>query len=148
VNNTEKKFLEFDLDEVRDLKFCYEQTIESLLADLPGINWNSRLEVKDYFKYEHGIKIDSLQIGYLEARLSLYKANCGTTPASEIMASLIEYLKLKYTIKNYLDCILNHADENGKVPLRVVEGCYVMPNRQPLPEAQAILDCLSEKGEE
>lgn len=141
--NAAQPYLEFDLDEVKDLRSCYLATIDTLLKDLPDVNWNSRLEVKDYFLSEHDLVLDSLKISELHSLVEFLDED---SDEYDVLSGLVEYLKLKYTVKNYLDCILRHED-NGKVYLRDVDGELRMPNKQPLSYSPDITDCLISQGE-
>jgi len=134
--------LEFDLDEVRDLKDTYQRAIDYIIEELPPVNWDSRVEVKDFFRDTFHIKLPDLTIAHLSTYLQFYDEN---TESYSILVGILELYKLKYSIRNYLDCILRHQ-QDGKVYLRQIGASWVFPNKQPLPKCEEILRCVK-KGE-
>lgn len=138
MDKIDTEYIEFDLDEVKDLKQDYIETIQSILALLPDINWNSRIETKNYFMEEYSLELPDCKIS------TLIFARDAFDPESDCFHDLqgvIELYKLKAIIKNYLECIERHHVD-GKVYLREMNGEWVFPNRQPVPQCPEILSCL------
>lgn len=132
----------FDMPSIISLREEYMATMECLLEQLPDLNWDSRVEIKDYFASEMNIGLRTTQLSELKAILKIYAL---TVDQMEFVELVIEYLKVKYLVRNYLDCIIRHADEHGEVQLREVNGEWLMPNRQPQPQAKEIVDCIIRK---
>lgn len=142
-------YLQFDMDEVNDLEYCYQETLDFLLDQLPDVNWNSRLEVKDFFESEYNLTIISLKISYLKEVCSFLEDKIDTCPydleidnadeAVETLKLLIEYYKTKYAMKNYIRCIQYH-EKGGRIYLR---DELLMPNKQPLPYSPDIISCIT-----
>ena len=126
-------WIEFDIDEVVELLTDYRATMITLKELLPDVNWDSRLETKDFFISEYEIYLKSLKISDIEHEMNILAnsnyLNESGEQALEVLTLLREYLKLKYTCKNYLEMILRHNKE-GRVYLIEHNGQWVMPNRQ------------------
>lgn len=148
-----KPYVDFDIDEIRELEEDYVITMDYILETMPDINWDSRLEVYDYFIKEHNIHLDSLKISELKEVLETYSDNYSDNyiysayakdidEAKDVLESFITYLKIKYEVRNYTKCILRHQKE-GRVFLRNIDGNIVMPNKQPLMYSQNIIDCIT-----
>lgn len=136
----------FDIDEINDLKTCYQQTIESILDELPDVNWNSPIETKAYFSDNYGIQLKSVQIEELQKARNLIQSEEGfivkeQEQLEEELNGVIELYKLKYTIRNYLDNIIKH-NKNGVIELREINGELRMPNKRMPPSSPDILACL------
>ena len=149
-----EKYIDFDIDEVKELQDAYEETMNYILTTLPDVNWDSRLETSDYFTKEHNINFNSLKIAELQNMLdqlndenNFFEYIVEPDEAIDTLSGLITYLKIKWEVRNYTGCILRHQKE-GRVILREIEGRYVMPNRQPLPYSQNILECIKETNYE
>lgn len=149
----DQPYIEFDIDEIEDLKKDYEATMEFILEELPPVNWNSRVEAKAYFSDEYGIALYSLRLQDLSDTISqLGPFGYGRGDIEQCkdeLNGLLEYLKLKYTTHNYLDCILRHHKQ-GKVYLRSVDGIWKLPNKQPVPQCPELTRCIigsKNKGE-
>ena len=91
---------------------------------------------------EWKIDLHSLKIKVLESKLEEMEDYNYPEGATEELTMFVEWMKLKYTIKNYLDCIMRHEEENGKVYLRDVDGTLMMPNKQPLPYSPDITKAI------
>jgi hypothetical protein len=139
------KYIEYDIDDLLDLRRDYCDTIEFILEELPDVNWNSRVETKEYFRDEYNVSPYSLKIADLidlkdDLEDEEYtEGNIGQ--CREELQGLIELYKLKYTIKNHIDCALKHQ-KDGKVYLREVNGELRLPNRQPLTYSIDIQRCI------
>ncbi len=143
-------YVDFDIDEIKELQDNYILTKEFILTTLPDINWDSRLEVYDYFIKEHNIGLQSLKISELKDILEAYNENDvyfefaqEIDEAKEVLEGFITYLKTKYEIRNYTQCILRHQVD-GRIFLREIDGKLLMPNKQPLVYSQNIIDCITE----
>lgn len=130
-------WIKFSVQDIRELRNCYKQTEEFLLSELPDINWHSRLEIMNLFEYEYSIILKSLKISYLE------NIETDNEEAKEIIETYLRLLKIRYEVKNYIDCILRH-EIDGIVYLRKHHDKIVMPNKQPLPYSPNILECVKE----
>ena len=144
-------YIEFDMDEINELKLDYENTLEFITSELPEVNWNSRVETKSYFSDEYNVAINSLKIAELRdtiSRLDEQEYFEGDRDrCKDELTGLLELLKLKYTLHNYLDCILRHHTE-GRVYLRNIDGEWKMPNKQPISTNPELTRCIaSNKGE-
>lgn len=142
-------YVDFDIDEIRELEEDYVITMDYILETMPDINWDSRLEVYDYFMKEHNIHLNSLKIKELKELLEIYADEDvfveyaqDIDEAKDVLESFITYLKIKYEVRNYTKCILRHQKE-GRVFLRNIDGNIVMPNKQPLMYSQNIIDCIT-----
>jgi hypothetical protein len=121
-------FIKYDIDKILTLKENYEASASFLLSNLPDINYNSPKEIIDYIDNKYGVKITNARIVTIKALAERYLEE---DPSREILEELVAYLKLKFTLKNYINCILSH-EKCGKVELRLVGERLSMPNKQPL----------------
>jgi hypothetical protein len=129
--------IQFDIGKVIKLGNHYTITMTYIYFDLP-VNPKSPKKIKEYFWEKHSIVIGNTQL----RTLMLLQERLSTThDAYDVLTGIIEYNKLRYTIKNYLDCILKHHI-NGKINLVKVDGHLVMPNGRPLPKSPEILECI------
>jgi hypothetical protein len=116
--------------------------MDFLLAELPDLNWDSRVEVKDYLHSEHKFFVESIKLSEL---ISLTHIVNEETELKNVLTLFVEYLKLKYLKRNYIDCILRH-EVDGRVYLRMINGQYMMPNKRPYPYSTHIIDCIISQG--
>ena len=123
---------------INDLKTRYESVIEFILSDLPQVNWNSSKEIVKYLNETLDIDVKDAKIKTVAGLLQCYDEN---SYEFNVISGLTYYLKLKYTLKNYIGCILRH-ETNGIVALRLEDGEWKMPNKQPLPIAPEINECI------
>jgi hypothetical protein len=130
----------FDIPKIQALNDHYQQALDQVKEMLPqGLTPSTAI---NYFYNIYWIKLPNIRIATLTAIIKDLDTN---TELFSDLAGLIEYLKLKYIIKNYTSCVLRHHHE-GHVNLRLEKGIWVMPNKQPIPSLNhAVLACL--KGE-
>jgi len=133
----------FDIEGVRQLRGIYVEAMASIRADLPNINLNSRREIINFFEKTFQITLQSSRIAEITSHLNKFKDD---SKEYEIILGIIYYFKMKYAVKNYLDCILKH-EKKGVVELRTYFGSITMPNRQPLPKSPEILECVIEHSD-
>ena len=135
----EYPYIDFDLDDLRELEESYIETMDFLWDELPDINWNSRIEIKSYFLDEHNILIDSLKIERLTRLL-----DCKDLDETflDVLETFVTYLKIKYEVRNYTSCIIRH-NTDGRLYLREHNGIYVMPNKQPIVYSPNIKKCIT-----
>lgn len=135
---TTNDFIEFNIDDIRALKVDYEEQIICILELLPDLNWYSRLEVKNYFLEEYGLTLPDVKISTLRSFRENLDHDCDLYSD---LTGLIELYTRRYTLKNYIDCILRHEDM-GIVPLRAVNGELRLPNKQPIPNCPDLTECI------
>lgn len=131
-------YIDFDLCKVRALKESYEENIKFILTGLPCINWNSADQVKALFLCMFDITLENVRIDHVLSHLEEVDHD---SPAFDAINGFVLYLKLKYSLKNYINCILRH-EENGRVYLRLFKGQWVLPNRQPPSLNPEITECI------
>lgn len=142
-------YIIFDIPSILALKKQYEDNIEYIKAELPPVNWNSISDTVDYFKYEHNITLHGIKIAYLKSLLDTLdkqpeyycRSIKSVCEAIEVLSGLIELFAIQSIKRNYIDCILRHQVD-GKVMLRDVDGKWMFPNKQPLPYATEIKECI------
>jgi len=137
ISSKEQRWITFALPKIKELKNSYEETLQFIKNEY-GLNFNLDYseDIKKHVADYLGIPIKSAQINELKrVRSELLEGE----DSHEHLTAIIEYLRLKWTIRNYCDCILNHADSSGTVILRE-DG--KMPNRRPLPYLPDILECV------
>ena len=135
----EPQYVDFCIPDIQELQNDYLATIDFLLDELPDVNWNSRIEVKDFFG-DCGIDLKDLQIRTVQSEL-ISAISYEQKDLAEILGAYLSYLKTKYEVKNYTSCILKH-NIDGRLYLRKHNNEWVMPNKQPLPYSQNILECV------
>ena len=135
----EPKYIDFNIDDIRELQNDYLATLTFLREELPEVDWESRIEVKDYFKDEFGIKLKNVKISHLTDHIPFCEED---SEARWVLESLIAYMKVKYEIRNYTNCILRHHVE-GRLHLREINGQWFMPNRQPIVYSPNIKECIT-----
>jgi hypothetical protein len=132
-------YITYNIEKISELKECYEINKQWIRSQLPKIDWDSRKEVKQFFEENLGIILQNVKIKNIMAYQEMFSHD---TEQYDIINGFVSYLKLKYIIKNYLDCIIRH-NENGKVYLRQVgNGQITFPNKQPLPKSPEIEACI------
>lgn len=134
-----QEWIEFDIPSIVALRKDYSGTMDFIKDELPDVNWESRIETKDYFSSTFGIFLDNTTVSTLKSYQSMTESF--SEKAHFVLTGLIEYYKLKYTIRNYLDNILKHNVE-GVVNLRRENNQILMPNKRPLPTSPSITECI------
>ena len=137
----DSEYIKFDIIKISDLEEAYECSMEFLLESLPRINYNSSSQVCNYIKENLGVDIQNMRINTL---IDLQK-RFNNSMEKDFLDYLIAFLKMKYTVKNYLRCILRHHKE-GVVLLRTIDGRLCLPNRQPLSYNEEIINCIIEQS--
>lgn len=138
TEKVEDPYIVFNIGMIVALKDRYEKNIAFLKTQLPDVNWNSRVATRRFFEEKLGIFLENVTISHLETYLALLDHD---STDFDVINGLVLYLKQKYTISNYLDCILRHH-ENGRVNLRHHEGAWVLPNKRPLTTSPEIQECI------
>jgi len=133
-------WIEFDIPAIISLTKDYQKTMEFIKDELPSINIDSRIEVKDYFQSEFEIPLKRTSIEYLKEWANILEDD---SEAKFVLTGLIEYYKLYYTINNYLMNIIKHQ-QGGRVCLRKVDGKTLMPNKRELPRSPDIVACIED----
>lgn len=137
----------FYLDDVNEQKHYLEDTLDSVIELLPPmVNYNSRLEIlsmlHEYGLYPHSARIDDIK--------ALVGPGC-TDEQLDILQGVIEYIRIKSMITNYLDCFIRHAILNEEAvnskPEYYVEcvldgNVWKLPNKRPIPYAPEILSVV------
>jgi hypothetical protein len=131
----------YDMDKVHDLRAHYTATMIFIGKELSPVNLDSKASILEFCNNELDIHPDNIQIKHLDTFLQQFDHDSTQFNA---FYGVLSYLKLKYSIKNYIDCIIRH-EVGGIVTLRIMDGEVRMPNRQPLSGNPEINQC--ERGE-
>jgi len=124
---------------VKDLKERYEENLKWIEEEIGAdINLNSQKQLKAFLEERLDIVAESVKITVLESYRDQYDHD---SEEYDLMNGLVLYFKAKYTINNYINCILKH-EENGRVYLRWWAGNWVLPNKRPLSESPEIKECM------
>lgn len=135
----ELPYIDFNLLLVKDLKERYEYNLQHIRTELPrDCNWDRPTEVKVYMKNMFDIDLESVKIAHVLSFLDRFDHD---SPAFDCINGYVLYLKTKYTLANYINCILKH-EEDGRVYLRWWAGNWVLPNKRPLSESPEIKECM------
>lgn len=144
MNTTTSRSITYDIPAIIALQEDYQETIQYIEAVMPDVNWNSQLETRQFFLDEHNLLLQGHTIQYLKDTL----ANIDTEEyiddpetCKEMLSGLIELKKLKSIIRNYTGNILRHH-KDGVYPLRLVNGEWMMQNKQPLSYCHEINECI------
>lgn len=132
-------YLTYDVEKIAALRELYTENIRFIKQHLPkGIDWDSRIQLKKFFKDHFNINILNVTISHLATQRDKFDHD---SEEYDILNGVVTYLRYKYMIKNYLDCIIRHND-NGKIYLRLGNGELLFPNKRPLPRSPEIESCL------
>ncbi len=134
----DNEYIKFDIGKVLDLKDVYCEVMQFVQQDFPECNLNSSNQIKGYFWDQFNSVIPDTKIQTFKSLMELYPE---THPLYEAAEQLSVYLKAKYTLKNYINCILKHEND-GIITLRKIGGNLVMPNKQPLSYNDEISQCV------
>ena len=135
-------FILFDMPEIYRLQDLYQSNVNMILAELPRVKWNSRAKTVLFFKENFDLELDNVRIDYLSGMVESLEHD---SPAFDTLNGFVLYLKLKYSLKNYIDCIIRH-NQDGRVRLRHFQGQWVLPNRQPTSLNPEITACVLTQG--
>ena len=97
----------------------------------------SNKQVKRYFE-NYGFDLPDLRSISLEALA--YRLD-QTDDNFYLLTGLIEYYKIKYLLRNYVNHILKRQ-EDGLYHFREESGHLLMQNKRPLPYSDVILSCV------
>jgi hypothetical protein len=136
-----KEWLKFDIEKVKALKEDYEGLLEVLKKDIDNVNLNSRMSIIQFFK-KKGLTLKTSQIKEIEGILQSLQPD---TELYDTVQTIVSFMKVKYTVRNYLSCILKN-EVDGVVTLRDYYGLK-LPNRQPLPYALEIVNTILDGSE-
>jgi hypothetical protein len=131
-------YIEFDIKKIMQLRETYLEQLEWVESELSDINWNSIKQVKEYFLLYFDIKLENVKIEHVLAHLESHDHD---SPAFDALNGFVLYLKYKFTLKNYIYCIIKHEKE-GRVYLRLFEGNWVLPNRRPPSLNPELIECV------
>lgn len=131
-------WIRFDIPKIEELKQTYEAVIKFILKELPDVNWNSPKETVRYFSETLDIPIPNAKIKTIANLMACYDEH---SYEFEVISGLTYYLKLKYSLKNHIGAILRH-EVNGIVTLRLHDGEWTLPNKQPVSLSPEITACI------
>ena len=134
--NREAEWVEFDLDKINELKETYELAMDFIREGLPNVNLNARKDILNFFEKTFAIKLKTSKIEEVSKYLQYYGDDSAET---EMITGIVYYLKMKYSIKNYLTYIIKH---DGRIVLRPMFNKLMFNSIQPLPKSPEILDCI------
>lgn len=133
-----KPFIDWDILKVKSLKDDYNENMRLIKEFLPEeVNWDSPKKVKEFITEVLDIPLENVRIDTLAGVMETLDHD---SESFDIINGYTMYLRQKYSISNYLDCILRHH-ESGRVYLRHHEGQWVLPNRRPLSGSPEIIAC-------
>jgi len=136
----ERPYIDFNILLIKELKERYEENLKFIKEMLPvDINLNSPKQIKSLLEERLEMIIDSVTIVAIEGYRDLYEHD---SEEFDLCNGLVLYLKQKFTVNNYLNCILKHH-ENGRVYLRHEQGAWVLPNKRPISESPEIRECVT-----
>ena len=135
----DEAFIDYDTKKLEDVRQSYLFCQGYIKGELPNeCDWDRPTEVKKYLKKSFAIELNSVKISHVSSFLDGLDHD---SPAFDCINGYVLYLKIKYTLKNYIDCIFRHQ-ESGRVLLRWVNGNWVLPNKQPISENPEIKECV------
>ena len=133
-----KPYIDWDILKVKRLKDLLTENMRLIKEFLPeGVNWDSPKQVKEFVTNKLGIVMEDVKIETLKGVMEKLDHD---SESFDIINGYDMYLRQKYSISNYLDCVLKHH-ESGRVYLRHHEGQWVLPNRRPLSGSPEIVAC-------
>ena len=141
LGEADQLYKDYDMGKVHALRINYLKNMEFIKEELSPVNLDSTKSILEFCNNELDIYPENCKIWHLESFLSSFDHDSTQFNA---FYGILSYLKLKYSIKNYIDCIIRHEVE-GRVALRFIDGQVRMPNRQPISGNPEITQC--ERGE-
>ena len=132
-----RTFIDYDIDKVVRLREVYVTAMAFHREHSDCPNLDSPKTVLEFMNQAVGVPAENLRINHIESFLTQFDDD--SLEFNEIYG-IVSYLKLKYSVKNYLDCILRHQID-GRIQLREVNHEFIMPNKQPLTGNPEILEC-------
>lgn len=142
MNDASAEYIRFDMQKIMLLKESYEECQKQLLEELPEINYNSRKQIVELLQKKLGVEIEDSKIQTIENITQEFDYG---TEERYFIELLVVYLKNKFTLKNYINCIIRH-EFNGVVHLRWDHGGLYMPNHQALSYNTEITDAILEQS--
>ncbi len=130
-------WIKFDIGKVLEIKETYCEVMEFVQQDLP-INLNSVHQIKAMWMEELNVFLVDTKISTFQFIKNAHEAD---SPTWNLAEEMIVFLKAKYILKNYINCILE-GEIDGIVTLRNTEGKLSMPNKQSLSYNQEIHQCI------
>ena len=134
-------YIDYDIQKVKELLQIYEAAMNGIAEQLKPLEPHRPKSIKSYCKHWFDISLKDVRIATLQSYMAEYDHD---SEPYDIINGVILYLKMQYTIKNYINCILRHEND-GRVALRNEGGKWVLPNKQPISGNPEIIAC--EKGE-
>jgi hypothetical protein len=132
-------FIDFNIQMVKDLKERYEENLKFIESELPSdCEWNRPKEVIAWMKNNFDIQLESVKIAHVLSYLEKFDHD---SVAFDVINGYVLYLKTKYTLANYINCIIKH-EQSGRVYLRHEQGEWVLPNKRPTSESPEIRECI------
>lgn len=135
-------YIIFDMPAIYRLREVYETNLIHVKEQLPPVNWNSRDKTILFFKETFDLDLNNVRIDPLVEILNGLEHD---SEVFDVLNGFVLYLKFKFTLKNYIDCIIRH-NKDGRVRLRYFQGQWVLPNRQPTSMNPEITECIVAQG--
>jgi len=130
-------WIKFDINKVKHLKETYDGIIDYIAGDFE-VNLNSPKQIKTMWMEELNVFLVDTKISTFQFIKNAHEAD---SPTWNLAEEMIVFLKAKYILKNYINCILE-GEIDGIVTLRNTEGKLSMPNKQSLSYNQEIHQCI------
>jgi len=128
----------WDMSKIHALRQAYVEQMAFIKSMLPAAEWDSPKKVLDYLNNVLEITAESVKIDHLSGFLDQLDHD---SFEFDVLNGYIMYLRLKWSVMNYLDCIIRH-EINGRVNLRRHQGKWVLPNKRPLSGSPEIKECM------
>ena len=138
------KTITFDMVKIAILKNSYDASVEFCEAEFQGVNLNSGVQVKSYFREKFSLVLPDTKISTVNFE---WTRSFADTPQQEALYALLTFLRSKFTLKNYINCVIKH-EKQGIVTLREVDERLLMPNKQPISYNEEMIDCIVEACDE
>jgi len=130
-----EKILYYNLDKIQALATIYRDNLNFIVSHLPKINWNSPAKLKLFFEEFLDIKLQNATISHIETHLVFMDHD---DERYEMIVGVLAYLKLYYTLKNYIDPIIKN---NGAVRLVWDSGDWLQSNHRKPSLSPEIVAC-------
>lgn len=137
MQNDERPFIEYDMEKIYALKEEYELNLKFIKENLPPINWNSPKQIKALFMQALEISLKNVTISHVQSFMDRYDHD---SAEFDLINGAVLYLKTKFTLNNYINCIVKHND-SGRIYLRKERGAWLLPNKRPLSTSPEIQQC-------
>jgi hypothetical protein len=137
MNDKTDIYLVYDIEKVSALRNLYHSNMLFIQGQY-NFSLSSNKQIKEYLADYFGLTIKNVTIKQIADQRDNFAHD---TEIYDILNGIVTYLRLKYTIKNYLDCILRH-EKDGKLYLRLGNGELLFPNKRPLSRSPEIEGCI------